>query len=178
MQKLTTLIAGFALLVSAALSFAQAQAISTVGTLVEGKHVLDFYKTAINNPQQILILALNIEGLFSGGPDRYKGLSNEFAVKMKWFETGPLALEHIELSPEPLTTLPYGNYSITLKQLTEKECKALTNNSINLFFVRVELNGATISARGNQIKAGEPCKSEWFFQDGKNELKYVGPQFG
>lgn len=152
----------------------QAQIIQSVGTLARGKNILEFYEAAIVNPQQVLLLSLEIHRLFLSSSTRYKDLSNDLAQKMGWFNKGPLGLEHIELKPEPSQGSQYGYYSITLKQLNFKQCEALSNyTALNQNFVRVELNGSPVFANASKQQAVAVCKSEWFFQDGKNKLKYV-----
>lgn len=152
----------------------QAQVIQAVGTLTRGKNILEFYEAAIVNPQQVLILSLEIRTLFLGSSTRYKDLSNDLAQKVGWFNSGPLGLEHIELKPEPSPGYQYGYYSITLKNLKSKQCEVLSNYAaLNRNFVRVELNGRPVFANGSQQQAVALCNSQWFFQDGRNELKYV-----
>jgi hypothetical protein len=145
-----------------------------VGTAMRAKSIVEFYESAIANPQQILVLSVEITSLYKGGSTRYKDLNNAIAQKQGLFDTGPLGLDHIELRPEPSPTYEYGYYSITLKRLSFKQCTALSNHSeVNKNFVRVELNGKIISPIEAPKKPMTPCTSEWFFQDGKNELKYV-----
>lgn len=152
----------------------QAQIIQSMGTLVRGKSVLEFYEAAIVNPQQVLLLSLEIQRLFPSSSTRYKDLSNDLAQKMGWFNKGPLGLEHMELKPEPSQGSQYGYYSITLKKLNFRQCEALFNyTALSQSFVRVELNGSPVFFNGSPQQAVVVCRSEWFFQDGKNELKYV-----
>lgn len=151
-----------------------AQIAGAIGTAMRAKSIFEFYEAAIENPQQVLLLSVEIRGLYRGGSTRYKDLNNALAQKLGLFDAGPTELEHIELRPEPSPTYEYGYYSITLKKLTFKQCTALSNHrALNQNFVRVELNGKVISPSGAPTKTITLCTSQWFFQDGKNELKYV-----
>jgi hypothetical protein len=155
-------------------TFAQAQIIQSLGALERGKSVLEFYEAAVVNPQQVLLLSLEIHNLYLSTPSRYKDLSNDVAEKMGLFNKGPLGLEYIELRPEPSPGSQYGYFSITLKKLKFKQCEVLANYTpLSHIFVRVELNGSPIFSNASPQQAVAVCKSESFFQDGKNELKYV-----
>jgi hypothetical protein len=175
LSMLTPVIRFFAFAISCLVATAsQAQVIQAVGTLARGKDILEFYEAAIANPQQVLILSSEIQTLFFSSSTRYKDLSNDLAQKVGWFNSGPMGLEHIELKPEPSPSYQYGYYSITLKKLKSKQCELLSNHAaLNRNFVRVELNGSPVFANGTQQQTVALCKSQWFFQDGKNELKYV-----
>ena len=164
----------FCMLLCLVAAASQAQVIQAVGTLTRAKNILEFYEATIANPQQVLVLSLEIRSLFLGSSTRYKDLSNELAQKVGGFNSGPLGLEHIELKPEPSPGHQYGYYSITLKKLKSKQCEVLSNYAeLNRNFVRVELNGSPVFADGAQQQTLALCKSQWFFRDGKNELKYV-----
>lgn len=153
----------------------QAQLVQAAGTLLRGKSVLEFYEAAVANPQQVILMSVEIRGLFANSSTRYKDLSNELAQKMKWFDVGPLGLEHVELKSEPSQGYQYGYYSITLKKLNLKQCEVLSNyKALNQNFVRVELNGNPVSLNGSPQQSVAVCKSQWFLQDGNNELKYIG----
>ena len=160
--------------VSLTVASAQAQVVQAAGALKRGKSILDFYEAAIANPEQVLLLSLEIHGLFMGSSTRYKDLSNDLGQKVGWFKYDPIGLERIELRPEPSQSYQYGYYSITLKKLNFKQCEALSNHAaLNKNFLRVELNGSPVFLNGSQQQTLALCKSQWFFQDGKNELKYV-----
>lgn len=163
------------LLVALVVMLSQAEILQTVGALKRGKDVVDFYKAAIENPQEVILLSLEIQSTFANSSNRFKDLSNDLAQKLGYFNVGPLGLDHVELRSEPSPSLPYGFYSITLKELKFKECEVLANyKAINDSFVRVELNGVPVSINGVRQKAVELCKSQWFFQEGKNVIKYIG----
>ena len=173
MSKIFTRIAVAAITIFASVLL-HAQALQAIGTLKRGKDLLDFYKAAISNPEQVFLLAIEIQSTFGQGQTRYKDLSNNLAQKFGLFYKGPLALDHIELRPEASPGYEYGYFSITLKQLTFKECEVLANYpAIDGNFVRVELNGTAVYSNGSRQQKIAACRSEWFFQDGKNELKYV-----
>lgn len=151
------------------------QAAGVVNAVASSKDVIDFYEAAVKNPIQIVVLSSEIKQTFANSPDRYKGLNNEVARSLRYFESGPFGLENIELRPEPSSGHPYWNYSITLKQLKLKQCEMLAKNqAVNVNFIRVELNGKSIFTAGKQFDSDVACESQWFFQDGKNEIKYVG----
>lgn len=145
----------------------QASTLSAPTTFLQGKEVWEFYKTAVNNPQQIFLLSLHIKEYFSDSSSGYKDLNNELAAKNDWFKGGLLGKEFIELGAEQSSNDDYDYYSITLKKLTFKQCNALSHNSrLNDLFERVEVNNLPVS----NIKT---CKSQWFFQSGKNTIKYI-----
>lgn len=159
---------------AAAVASAHAQIIQATSTLMRGKSILEFYEVTIANPEQVLLLSLEIHSLFMGSSTRYKDLSNDLAQKVGWFNNGPMGLEHIELRPEPSQSYEYGYYSITLKKLSFKQCEVLSNHvALNRNFLRIELNGSPVFLNGSQQKTAVLCKSQGLFQDGKNELKYV-----
>jgi len=59
--------------------------------------------------------------------------------------------------------------------LTQKECQVLVNYpGFEKAFVRVELNNSNIYENEAKIEGEAQCKEEWFFQERKNELKYIG----
>lgn len=168
-RVLLGLLAGLVVMLS------QTEVIQTVGALKRGKDVVDFYKAAVENPQEIVLLSLEIQSTFANSSNRFKDLSNDLAQKLGYFNVGPLGLDHVVLRSEPSPSLPYGFYSIALKKLKFKECEVLANyKAINDSFVRVELNGVPVSVNGVRQKAVELCKSQWFFQEGKNVIKYIG----
>lgn len=150
------------------------QAIQAAGSLMRAGNILDFYEAAIANPAQVALLSLKVKERFYGVQTRYKDLSNELAQKFGWFDAGPFGLEYIELRPEPSPAYQYGFYSITLKKLKSTQCEVLSNDSgVNGNFLRIELNGSPVFVRDTPMKPVVECKSQWFFQDGQNELKYV-----
>lgn len=141
---------------------------------MRGKSILEFYEAAIANPQQVLLLSVEIRSRFTGDSTRYKHLSNELAQSLGLFDAGPLGLDHIELGSEPSPSSEHGYYSIKLKKLNFKQCTALANHTpLNQNFVRVELNGVPVIANGATQQTLAVCRSQWFFQSGRNELKYV-----
>lgn len=163
-----------AALLMLALTPCHAQLAGAVGAAIRGKSILDFYEAAIANPQQILLLSVEIKGLFDGSSTRYKGLNNDLVQKLGLFDAGPLGLDHIELRSESSPAYEFGYYSITLKKLTFKQCAMLSKHrALSGNFVRVDVNGNTVSVGGVPQQTTVPCKSQWFFQNGKNELKYV-----
>lgn len=173
MSKPATYLRLFTLLCLLA-SSSHAQVMQAAGTLMRGKGILEFYEEAIENPQQVLLLSLEIRRLFHRSSTGYKDLNNGLAQKMGWFNYGSLELESMELKPEPSQSHQYGYYSITLKKLTSKQCEALANHTaLNQNFVHVELNGSPVSSKVTPQRAVAVCKTQWFFQDGKNEVKYV-----
>ncbi len=156
--------------------YAQASgALGAIGTLRRGQSALDFHKAAVANPKQIMLLAVQIRGLFANSSTGYKGLNNELAENVGWFMDGPLALNHIVLSSHPSSGYKYGYFSITLKQIKKRECQALANHaSLNGNFDKVLVNGVPVFQRNNQRLSVSDCESQWFFQDGKNTVKYIG----
>ncbi|WP_247845702.1 hypothetical protein [Marinobacter alexandrii] len=153
-------------------SHVHAQSVAT--TLLRGKQAFEFVEAAIANPQQLIALALGIEGRFRM-QGNYEGLDNQYAQDAGWFVTGPAGLDHIEVASEPTKHQRHANYSITLRKLTFKECEVLSNYvPFNAHFVSVELNGDRVSSKRNHVEDVLGCENEWFFQDGKNTIKYVG----
>ncbi|WP_421910612.1 hypothetical protein [Marinobacter sp.] len=152
----------------------QVNAQSVASTLIRGKNTFEFAEEVLANPQQLVALSLAIESRFQMQGD-YRGLSNRYAQNAGWFAKGPMGLEHIEVASEPTQHQAHGNYSITLRKLTFKECQFLANNRpIKAMFTSVQLNGKTVFGRGHQEQTGVLCDDEWFFQDGKNTIQYVG----
>lgn len=167
-----------AALASAVLLFpaqSNAQVLGAVSTINRGKSILEFYEAAIANPQQLVLLSEHIRQTFANTPTRYDQLSNELAQNMGWFDKGPLGLSHIEVAPETSSGHKSGYFSITLKKLDFKQCEALANyRPINDMFVRVELNEVQVGGTSSPNPSTAVCKTAWFFQDGKNQLKYIG----
>lgn len=152
----------------------QAHAQSVATTLLRGKQAFEFVEAVVANPQQLIALSLGIEGRFRM-QGHYEGLNNQYAQNAGWFAKGPAGLDHIGVASEPTKHQRHGNYSITLHKLTFKECEVLANYvPFNSHFVSVELNGNRVSSQGTQMGAVLDCESEWFFQEGKNTIKYVG----
>lgn len=149
--------------------------LGAVKSLKRGKTALDFYKAAIANPQQIILLAVQIRSLFAGAQPGYKGLNNELAENVGWFMGGPLALDHIVLSSHPSPGYEHGYFSITLKQMNHGDCRVLARHaSLNGNFIKVLVNGVPVYMSGNQRWSASPCETQWFFQGGKNTVKYIG----
>ncbi len=153
----------------------RAQALQVAGQLLRGKSVLEFYEAAVANPNQVILLESAIRELFAGRQNRYKELNNAIAQSFGLFQKGPLALEHLEVGPEPSQGHPHGYFSITLKKLSLKQCLSLSMNAaLNSNFIRVSVNDVPLIIGGIEQPNSAPCRSQGWFEEGKNEMKYTG----
>lgn len=151
-----------------------AQVMPAISSLKQAKDIMDFYNSAIKNPTEIIILSGQIHVLFSSSPTRYKDISNTLLEKVGIFSNTMTDKDRFEVMPAPSPGYEYGYFSISMKKVTFKECQTLSHfSALNGNFVRVEQNGFRIHGEGAQKQPKPECINEWFFQDGKNEFKYV-----
>jgi len=163
---------GSLLLVLSSATTSQAQVTQALATTARAKNALEFYEGGVGVPQQLIFLSSSIQLHFGTDVHRYKGLSNELALQLGWFDLGPLLPGHVELQPEETNRFHYGRFSITLNKISVRQCELLSHNKgLNSLFFSVELNGTQIYRDKSDHTA--VCETEWFFQAGKNKIKYV-----
>jgi hypothetical protein len=152
----------------------QAQVLRSIGAIKQGMDVNQLQRAAVDIPSQVIQISIQIQMTFSSSPSRYAGLDNNVAKSAGWLVGGPLTSDRIELESEPMGILHAGAFSIALKKLTHKDCEMLARNSgLETLSTRIDLNGHAIFRSGARLGEAPTCDSEWFFQDGSNDLKFV-----
>ncbi|MHA5498459.1 hypothetical protein ACVSNS_01505 [Pseudomonas aeruginosa] len=135
-----------------------------VTTLKKGIDIMELHEAIVQNPNQLLFLATNIEATFRSNPTGYKDLSNEYAESVNWFANGTKGRDQITLQPETSSDFEYGFYSIELQGLDFKECQTLTRHPLLTdVFENIKVNG---TAQGG----AKACKS----LSSGNIIKFIG----
>lgn len=140
-----------------------------LSTLKRGKDVLDFHQAFAQNPQTLIMMHLKIIGVFRGSGSQYQDFNNELAVKLGIIESLAFSgLEKVTFSHASINGQPFRAYSAEFSGVSYRDCLALAN------YRPFEDTFESIEVNGERINKGLGCKKEWFFQSGKNTLKYVG----
>lgn len=151
-----------------------AQVVESLGTIKQAKSVVEFYKMAIQDPQDIIVLKTSIHELYLSDSSRYRGLNNQVLENAQIFPEGPLSLDHIDVRPAPSPTSENGYFSITVRELSMKDCVFLANyRPFFENFTRIILNGDIISNNGTQKNPVSLCHSSMPFTHAKNELTLI-----
>ncbi len=140
-----------------------------LSTLKRGNDVLDFHQAVIQNPQALIMMHFDIVSIFQYSGNKYKDLNNELAVKLGIIKNLTFSgLEQVTFFHSPLNGYPYRAYSVEFSGVSYQDCIVLANyKPLQGIFENIKING-------NPTNKGLSCKEEWFFQSGKNILKYVG----
>ena len=146
----------------------------SVETLHEAKAALNFANVE-NTIANLSVLIADITTAYLPDAGRYSGLSNKLAIESGWLIRDPENFHYIKLSVFRSHLSHKNDFSIKLSRIPYNECELLTSASRTLQDVtRIYLNGTLVFEHGRVILESEPCKSQWFFEKGKNTLQYVG----
>ncbi len=115
------------------------------------------------------MMHLEIVGLFHNSANQYQDFDNDLAVKLGVLKNLSFSgLEKVNFSSAPFNERPYAAYSAEFSNVSYKGCIALAGyKPFEKIFISIEING-------NSINQGGLCHKEWFFQSGKNKIRYVG----
>lgn len=152
-----------------------------IGEIAESGEMLHEAKVALNFANVANTIA-NLSGLIADittaylpDADRYSRLSNKLAIESGWLSRDPAESDYIRLSVYRSHIRHRNDFSIKLSRIPYKECELLTSTSRALQDVtRIYLNGRLVFGHGRAIRGSKSCKSQWFFEKGKNTLQYVG----
>ncbi len=167
---------GFALCVAAigATSAQIIEAAEGAHSVLELKDAIDFYRDFVVAPTKIAELHDEVVQLYAGDGNRYEGISTALAVKMGWISNDPEQLRNMKLLAVPSMSSSFGYFDIRLGGLTAQQCTDLvTNLAVDSMFVRVLLNGQIVARRGHLTNNDAGCRSQWFWQTGKNVIDYI-----
>lgn len=135
----------------------------------KAKTVLDFHQAFITNPSALVQLHLNIKTYFSTSNNRYEDISNKLVEQLGFIKSLKFSgLQSVQFSPENINNIAHGAYSIKFFNVSFEDCVVLEKyKPIHDMFKIIIINGVN-------LKNGGICYDEWFWQDGKNTLKFVG----